>query len=302
MLILKTEVHETIWGGNKLTPYSNSKCEKIGHLYSVNCNENESNIILNGKYSGKTLNEYFEQNKVKYGLEDYDYFPVIIALVEANENLSIQVHPDDETAPVLDPQIKLGKNESWFFIDAPKTGKIYDGCLCNSMDELKRNIAAHSMEKVTDTLEVRSGDYTYIEAGTLHAMSSGSLVYEIEENAGCTYRFYDFDRLDAEGKKRPLQILEAFYSIHLENKSKVKQYGEQPIEERRYITQHYQKVNYYKNQSDTLQAFTILDGSCCVEEIEVIKGMSIILEPGEELEIDEVEAIVAQPKPLKKER
>ena len=300
MLILKTEVHETIWGGKKLTPFSNTACEKIGHLYSVNCNKNESNIILNGKYAGKTLNEYFDQNKARYGLEEYDYFPVIIALVEADDNLSIQVHPDDETAPILDPQIKLGKNESWYFLDAPKTGKIFDGCLCSTMDELKDSIASHNMEKVTDTLEVKSGDYTYIEAGTLHAMSRGSLVYEIEENAGCTYRFYDFDRVDSNGKKRPLQIPEAFYSIHLENKSAVKKYGDQPIEERRYITQHYPQLDTYRNESDTLQVVTILNGECSLVGIAVTKGMSVILEPAEEIHMDEVEAIVAQPKPLKR--
>ena len=182
MIILKPEVHETIWGGKKLTPYSNSTCEKIGHLYSINCNEKETNMILNGPDAGKTLNAYFDENKARFGLEEYDYFPVIIALVEANDNLSIQVHPDDETAPILNPKIKRGKNESWFFIDAPTCGYIFDGCLCGSMDELKRSIAEGKMEAVTGHLEVKPHDYTYVVAGTLHAMTTGSLVYEIEEN------------------------------------------------------------------------------------------------------------------------
>jgi len=301
MLILKTEVHETIWGGKKLTPYADIKSENIGHLYSVNCNEDGSNLVLNGEYVGRTLNEYFAINKEKFGLQDYEYFPLIIALVEANDNLSIQVHPDDETAPVLNPQIRLGKNESWFFIDVPLNGKIYNGCLCKNMDELKHYIALGNMEKATDIIEIKKGDYTYIEAGTLHAMSAGSLVYEIEENAGCTYRFYDFDRIDTNGNKRSLQIPEAFYSIHLENKSTVKRYGDKPIEERRYITQHYDRIDYYKNESDTLQVFTILNGECDVEGLRLIKGMSVILEPQEELKIATVEAMVAQPKPFKKE-
>ncbi|MBS6263356.1 MAG: hypothetical protein KH549_09470 [Clostridium sp.] len=297
MLVLETKVHETIWGGKKLTPYSNSNCEKIGHLYSINCNKNETNRILNGQYKGKTLNEYFDNNKEKYGLEEYDYFPLIIALVEANDNLSIQVHPDDQTAPILDPSIKLGKNESWFFIDAPEKGFIYDGCLCSSMDELKKNIADGNMEKITDHLPVKKGDYTYVVAGTLHAMTTGSLVYEIEENAGCTYRFYDFDRIDKDGNKRPLQIPEAFYSINLKNKSEIKKYGREPIEERRYITQHFDELKYHINESQTLQVITVLDGEFLVDGINVIKGMSIILEPGEKLVIsNSVEAMLAQPK------
>ena len=299
MLIIKTEVHETIWGGKKLTKYSGTNSEKIGHLYSINCNANETNIILNGEYKGKTLNEWFSQNKGKYGLEEYEYFPLVIALVEANDNLSIQVHPDDETAPILDTRIKLGKNESWFFIDAPDSAAIYDGCLCKSMDELKTAIAHGKMESVTDKIPIKKGDYTYIVAGTLHALSKGSLVYEIEENAGCTYRFYDFDRLDKDGKKRPLQIPEAFYSIHLENKSQIKHYTDIPIEERRYFTQHFNSIPSYKNTANTIQVFTLLSNECEIDGIRIMPGMSVILAPNEAISFTtNVEAMVAEPKTL----
>lgn len=296
MLILKSKAHETIWGGEKLIPYSPDNCKRIGHLYSVNCNGEMSNLILNGSYKGKTLNEYFRDNKEKFGLGKYDYFPLVIALVEAKDNLSIQVHPDNETAPILDPKTIAGKNESWFFIDAPVSGEIYNGCLCTSMEELRHNIALGKMEKVTGALEVRKGDYVYVEAGTLHAMSSGSLVYEIEENAGCTYRFYDFDRVDEKGEKRPLQIAEAFYSINIEKKSHVRQYGKTPIEEKKYITQYYEGIECYQNESDTLQVVTILNGMCNVEGERISKGTSIVLEPKEKVGIEKVEVIIAQPK------
>lgn len=299
MLVIETKIHETIWGGKKLTKYSGTKCEKIGHLYSINCNKNETNAILNGEYKGKTLNEWFSENKKEYGLECYEYFPLVIALVEANDNLSIQVHPDDETAPILDSKIKYGKNESWFFIDAPDSGTIYDGCLCKNHEELKKAIAEKKMESVTDTLPVQKGDYTYIEAGTLHALAKGSLVYEIEENAGCTYRFYDFDRIDKDGKKRPLQIPEAFYAIHLSNKSKIKHYSSLPIEERRYSTQHLENINKYKNTTKTIQVFTLLKGEYEVECLTITPGMSVLLEPNEEIYMNTpVEAMVAQPKKI----
>lgn len=299
MLIIKTEVHETIWGGKKLTPYSGTDCEKIGHLYSINCNKNETNTILNGEYKGKTLNDYFTKNKSRFSLDEYEYFPLVIALVEANDNLSIQVHPDDETAPVLNPEIKHGKNESWFFIDAPDTGSIFDGCLCKTPEELQKAIAKGEMETVTDKLPIKKGDYTYIVAGTLHALAKGSLVYEIEENAGCTYRFYDFDRIDKDGKKRPLQIPEAFYSIHLKNKSEIKHYSDTPIEERRYFTQYFPKISHYKNESKTLQVFTLLSGLYELDGFTITPGMSVILEPGEHIDIrNEVEVMVAQPKRL----
>lgn len=299
MLILKTVVHETIWGGKKLTPLSGSTCEKIGHLYSVNCNAHETNMILNGEYQGQTLNDFFSANKSRYGLEEYEYFPLIIALVEANDNLSIQVHPDDQTASILNPQIKLGKNESWFFLEAPDSGYIYNGCRCASLEELKEMLINKKMEVATDHLMIKPHDYTYVVAGTLHALSKGSLVYEIEENAGCTYRFYDFDRVDKNGNKRPLQIPEAFYAIHLENKSEVSRYDGGPIEERRYLTQYFQKLEKFTNQSGTLQVLTVISGEFSLDSIFVRPGMSILLEPSESIVINGgAEIMMAEPKRL----
>lgn len=295
MLILKPEVHETIWGGEKLTPFSGSTCKKIGHLYSAYCHANGTNIILNGAWRGKTMSQYFDENKARFHLGDCEYFPLIIALVEAADNLSIQVHPDDETAPVLDPAIRRGKNESWFFIDAPEDGAIYNGCLCSNLEELRRSIISGNIEQVTDRLPVKKGDYVYVKAGTLHSMSKGSLVYEIEENAGCTYRFYDFNRIDKNGKSRPLQIPEAFFSIKPENKSEAKRY-DGAMEEKRYITWHYEGLTRYRNESDTLQASTVLSGGATVDGVEVITGMTVILEPGEEADFEGSEVMIAQPK------
>lgn len=104
-------------------------------------------MVLNGVYRGRTLNEYFDLVKGKYRLEAYDYFPVVVALVEANDNLSIQVHPDDRAAAVLNPKMMGGKNESWFFIDAPQAGFLYNGCRCKTMDELRQCIAEGRMEE-----------------------------------------------------------------------------------------------------------------------------------------------------------
>ena len=296
VFLLKNEIHETIWGGGKLAPFAGSTSSRIGHLYSVNCNAEGSNTILTGPYRGRTLNAYFDENKARFGLAGYEYFPVVIALVEARDHLSIQVHPDDATAMLLDATSRGGKNESWFFIDAPESGEIFCGCRAKTMVELKDAILTDRMESATDRLRVQKGDYVFVKAGTLHAMSRGSLVYEIEENAGCTYRFYDFDRTDSDGKKRPLQIPEAFFSIRLGNKSVAKQYGDAPIEERRYFTQHYARLEDYRNESQTLQVLTILSGEAEIEGHRAVRGTSVVLEPGDELHITPVEAMVAEMK------
>lgn len=298
MFLLKCETHETIWGGQKLLPYADGKHTAVGHLYSVHCTAEGSNTILTGAYKGRSMNEYFAENSAKFGLDGYDYFPIVIALVDANDNLSIQVHPDDKAVSVLDSQIKRGKNESWFFIDPPDEGTIFCGCTCDTMEQLRDAITTGEMEGATHRLPIRRDDYVYVKAGTLHAMSKGSFVYEIEENGGATYRFYDFGRTDNAGQTRPLHIPQAFFSVKLGLESTPRQYGDKPIEEPRYITQHLPNASIYKNASPSLQVFTVLKGSFVFEGISVTTGMSIILEPGDELHAPNVEAIVAQPKPL----
>lgn len=114
MYILEPIIHETIWGGKRLNCYVSDKNRKIGHLYTVNGHRNMSNIILNGPDKGNTLHKIFEQNRYKWDLSKYDEFPLTIALVDATENLSIQVHPDDETAELLESR-RIGKKNLGYF-------------------------------------------------------------------------------------------------------------------------------------------------------------------------------------------
>ena len=110
MLILKTIVHETIWGGSRLTPFSGTNSRKIGHLYSLISNGEFESAVLNGKYKGRLFREYFDENKDKFGLTEYKEFPFLLAIVDATEDLSLQVHPDDRTAKELEG-VEFGKNE-----------------------------------------------------------------------------------------------------------------------------------------------------------------------------------------------
>lgn len=296
MLLIKPYAHETIWGGARLKEFCDSDSNQIGHLYSLYDEPSQSNEILNGSWKGRTLHEYFTANKEKFHLEQYDYFPVVIALVEAKENLSIQVHPQDETATGLAGTKTRGKHESWFFLDVPQEGYIYCNCLCQDLAQLKKQILQGKIGDVTHHLPVKKGDYVYVEGGTLHAMTAGSFVYEIEENAGATFRFFDFDRVDDKGERRPLHIPDAFFSIDLEKKAKVSRYGAEPKEERLYRTQHFSAVSHYVNGSDSLQVVTFLSNSSSLEGIPLRFGTSVLLEPKEEISFDVAEIMMAEPK------
>lgn len=295
MIILDTVTHETIWGGQKLIPYSDGSSQKIGHLYSLCCEKGLENRIRNGRYKGKVFQEYFEENKEKFGLDHYEEFPLIIALVEANDHLSIQVHPDDVVAAKYEGAA-YGKNESWYFLDAPGNGKIFNGCLADSKDTVQKKMEDNKLMDLVDSLEVQAGDYVYVEAGTLHALSKGSFLYEIEENSPWTYRMYDFDRVDADGNKRELHIDKAVRALKPELKSKAVPFEDTVMEERRYTVSRIIDRKSYRNESDTLECVTMIKGSCTAEGSTVGTGTTVVLEPGEVLEGNLKLAVMARPK------
>lgn len=292
MLVIKTIVHETIWGGEKLTPYSDTDNKKIGHLYSLVSNGKFESEILNGEYKGQLFRKYFDENKNRFGLSKYKEFPFLLALVDASDDLSLQVHPNDKTAKELE-NADFGKNESWYFIDAPKTGKIYDGCKAKTSEELKEKVAQNKYDDVIDYLEVKSGDYVYIEAGTMHAMAAGSLVYEIEENCNATYRVYDFDRIDKNGKKRPLQTENALKSIDVSLKSKAVPYVGEKVE-RFYSTQLFKNIEEYTNNSNSLECLTVINGVSEIENCKIQRGVTIVLEPNETVKLNKSGFIISR--------
>lgn len=293
MLVIKTMVHETIWGGDRLTSYSGTNNKKIGHLYSLISNGKLESEILNGKYKGQLFRKYFDENKEKFGLKKYKELPFLLALVDATDDLSLQVHPNDSAAKELE-NADFGKNESWYFLEVPKSGKIYDGCKAKSSEELLEKVKDGRYEDIIDYLPVEVGSYVYIEAGTMHAMAAGSLVYEIEENCDATYRVYDFDRIDKNGKKRPLQTENALKSIDVNLKSKAEKYNGEKVE-RLYSTQLFENKNKYTNKSKTLECLTILNGKSEVEGFIVQRGTTIVLEPEETVKLNSSDFIIARP-------
>lgn len=294
MLILKPYPHVTIWGGERLAKYIGQNISNIGHLYTVRGNREDSNEILNYNGKEKTLYEYFCVNKSKWGMDEYEEFPLSIALVDAKSNLSVQVHPSREIAAQYET-VAVGKNESFYILEEPEIGKMINGCKCKSKEELVERVANEQWEDIIDYLPVHEGNYVYVPAGTMHAMTKGALTYEIEENCNYTYRLYDYDRVDAQGKKRELDVEKAISSIAVAQKSYVQQYTEEEIVEEKYATRLLVNINQYENTTSNIVCLTIIDGMGCLDGIKISSGMSIVLEAGEvvnELEIKK--AIVAR--------
>lgn len=295
MIVLRNASHETVWGGEKLIPFASEKREKIGHLYTLCSEKGLETRIINGPYQGKTVDEYFEENRDRLGLSQYERFPFVLALVEAKADLSIQVHPDDEMAASAEGA-DYGKNESWYFLNAPDSGYIFNGCLAQSREEVREKLLSGQMMSVVDHLEVSPGDYVYVQAGTLHAMSAGSVVYEIEENSPWTYRLYDYDRVDSFGNRRELHIEKGVRALHADLKSSAYPMGGKWIEERSYRLLKLADVSRYQNTSHMIQCITMIQGECVSGDMLCTAGQSAILEPGEVIGGRIDLAIVAEPK------
>ena len=294
MQILKPIVHETVWGGKKLTPYSNSDCEKIGHLYSCIDTKSFKSEIISGSFEGKNVHDWFIENRVKYGLDQYEELPVLMALVEAADNLSIQVHPDDEMAMHIDKK-PFGKNESFFILEAPEAGYMYNGCKAKNREDMAKLIAEGRCMEGVDHLPLKVGDYVYVTGGTLHAASRGSLSFEIEENCDATYRFYDFDRLDKTGHKRPLQVEDALRCLKVNSKSVTRQYRKgEPIVERMYSTQYINSEDKFINTEKSFVIAVMLKGHKVVNNLDLLPGAAIIIEPGDTLELSDCEWILVR--------
>jgi len=242
----------------------------------------DANEILNGKEKGKNLYEWFLENRARWGLEQYEEFPVSIALVDARESLSVQVHPSSAIAGKYEARA-VGKNESFYLLEEPESGTMINGCRCSSKEELRNCVKEERWEDIIDRLPVKKGDYVYVAEGTLHAMTKGALTYEIEENCNYTYRLYDYGRLDHNGKKRKLDLEKAIDSIDVSKKSFTQTYGEEEIEEKHYATQLLREKKQYTNRSDSLVCITVIDGGGMADHVELQPGMSVLLEPGESL-------------------
>ena len=210
---------QTLWGGDKIIPFKHldTQMERVGESWEISGVNGSETIVATGQDKGKSLNQLVSEQKEKLvGKDNYerfgDEFPLLIKFIDACQDLSIQVHPDDETAHRLGKT--RGKTEMWYVLESAPGAMLYNG--------LKKKITPEEYEEmvendtITDALaryEVKEGDVFFIPAGRIHAIGSGCFVAEIQETSDVTYRIYDFKRKDKNGNYRELHTKEAAMSI-----------------------------------------------------------------------------------------
>lgn len=210
-LLFQPEFKERVWGGRALEQFGLTPPEgHIGEGWMIADHPNGTTTVVNGELAGQGLDQIREQlGKEWFGSKGFSEkngrFPLLIKLLDCNDNLSVQVHPTDDYQGL--PKGELGKTEMWYVLDAKPGAKIIyglkDGVTRESMKEALEN------GTVMDTLRevsVEAGDTFYIPAGTVHALCAGVVVAEIQQNSDTTYRIYDYDRPGLDGKPRELHI------------------------------------------------------------------------------------------------
>jgi len=219
-LKLKAPCKDYLWGGTKLrTEYhQQSDQEKIAESWMLSCHKDGLSVITGGKYDGLTLKEYIDQaGKQVLGTDcnSFEYFPILVKLIDANDRLSIQVHPNNEYA--LTHEGEYGKTEMWYIVDCEPGAFLYYGFQKSiSKEEFAERIRSNTLTDVLNRVEVHPGDVFFIDSGTLHAIGAGILVAEIQQNSNTTYRIYDYGRVGADGKPRALHVEKAMDVTKLE--------------------------------------------------------------------------------------
>ncbi|MBO4965625.1 MAG: class I mannose-6-phosphate isomerase [Muribaculaceae bacterium] len=212
-----------VWGGNRILSFKelDSGAEGIGESWEISDIPGSESVVCGGKDAGKTLSQLVKEYGADLlGARNYrtygDSFPLLVKFIDARDRLSVQVHPDRDTAARYG--FPRGKAEMWYVVDAEKNSGLINGLNgISDAENLRRSLSEGTIMQQLNMLEARPGDAFYIPAGRVHALGEGILVCEIQESSDVTFRIYDYDRPDTDGKLRELHVEEACESIDFVN-------------------------------------------------------------------------------------
>lgn len=203
---IKPIFKEVLWGGKRLRDDFgyDIPSDHTGECWAVSAHPDGECTIDGGEYDGMLLSELWKEHRELFGNYDSDRFPLLTKIIDANDNLSIQVHPDDTYAAEHENG-SLGKTECWYIIDCVPGASIIIGHNASSKEELKEMIDEDRWDELIREVPVKKGDFFQIDPGTVHAIKAGTLILETQQSSDITYRLYDYGRLQ-NGKPRELHI------------------------------------------------------------------------------------------------
>lgn len=271
-LFMEPIYKDYIWGGTRLKEYlkKDIKTETAAESWEMSTND----AGLSKIQTGQTLKELFEDLSIKEEIfgtktKNVKEFPLLIKFIDAKDNLSVQVHPDDEYA--LKYENDKGKTEMWYVMDCDENAKIICGIKESiKQEEIANIIHTGKIREILNEVSIHKGDVIFIPSGTIHAILKGTLICEIQQNSNLTYRVYDWDRIGKDGKPRELHIEKAIDVIKQDLKQKIVTTSNQKLDtSNNVITCDYFKVDTisigskYKQISspETFEAIMVVEGN-----------------------------------------
>lgn len=203
---LKAIPVKRIWGGHKFKDQFGVQVkDPVGEYWLISGHPTAPSVVENGVLKGKTLIELTEEYPEEFlGRSPQPRFPLLIKILEAEQDLSVQVHPDDAYAKANEND--FGKTEAWYILDCPSDGKVNYGHRFQSRNEYIEAVKEKRVKSYLTYQPIKPGDAIYVPAGTLHALLAGTMVLEVQQTSDVTYRVYDWDRVDDRGKGRELHV------------------------------------------------------------------------------------------------
>lgn len=219
ILFLDPVCTHNIWGGTRLREDFHYPIEgdDIGECWGISAHPNGDGTIRNGAFAGMKLSQVWEQHPEAFGNLGYDRLPIMTKIIDARDDLSIQVHPDDTYAKEHENG-SFGKTECWYIMEAPENAAIVVGHNATTKEELADMIREGRWNEFIREVPVKKGDFIQIDPGTVHAIKGGLLILETQQNSDITYRVYDYDRL-SDGKPRELHVEKSIDVITVPAKS-----------------------------------------------------------------------------------
>lgn len=207
LLFLEPVFQPRIWGGRALEEKFGYQIPagNIGECWGISGHPNGESTVKNGKHAGKKLSELWRDSSEIFGKQRNGVFPLLVKVLDANADLSVQVHPNDDYAKKHENG-ELGKTECWYVVECDEDAQIIFGHHATTKEEAINLINQDQWDQFLRREPVKKGDFFYVPSGTIHALCKGTVILEVQQSSDTTYRLYDYNRLDDAGNPRELHI------------------------------------------------------------------------------------------------
>ena len=290
LIHLKPVFKEMIWGGNRMRESFGYDIpgENTGECWAISGHPNGDGHVAGGQYDGMAFSQLFSEHRELFGNIEGDQFPLLVKIIDAKDDLSIQVHPDNAYAKVHENG-SLGKMECWYILDCKEDATIIIGHNAKSKEELASMIEEGRWNELIREIPVHKGDFFQINPGCVHAIKGGTMILETQQSSDVTYRLYDYDRLQ-NGQKRQLHIAQSLDVIKVPFEENER--SGRKVETKNGWFSQLVNCDYYTvwkadvKGKETLvqdQAFllaSVIDGSCRIDGESVKKGDHFLIPSG----------------------